>query len=340
MHARAVCVRAHGSQASLALEEVSLPAPGPGQARITIESAGVAYADIVMRLGHYPGVRAPYVPGYDCVGRVEALGPSVTEHSLKVGDRVAAIAVTGCWASARVLPVGWLVSVPEALAAERIVACLLNGLTAWQMMHRQARPESGEAILVHGGAGGVGLLLLDLARQAGLRTVATASASKHDLIVARAALPLDYRTVRFETRVADLTDGGVVAAFDPIGGRHLRRSFKCLRPGGMLISYGAYAATENGRTRAIRHLRERSGWRFDLLPLLAQGRSLATYNVNAWRDARPEVYRTDLSAVVEALQGGVLDPVVSDVVPLERAAYALDRLAKNRPAGKLVLKCD
>ena len=114
--------------------EVELPAPGPGEARVAIEAAGVAFADIVMRTGLYPGVKAPVTPGYDFVGRIEALGPGV--EGVQVGQRVAALTVTGSYATRRNVEARFLVAAPEDAPAEALVAGVLNGLTAWQMFHR------------------------------------------------------------------------------------------------------------------------------------------------------------------------------------------------------------
>ena len=208
-----------GNAGVLKAREVVLPPPGPGEARVAIEAAGVAYADIVMRQGLYPGVKAPVTPGYDFVGRIEALGAGV--EGLSVGQRVAALTVTGSYASRRNIEVKWLVAAPEGADARALVAAVLNGLTAWQMFHRLAVAGPGEWVLIHGAAGGVGNLLLEMARNAGVRAIGTASAGKKAVVEARGGVHLDYATGDVAAKAREFSGGGVVAAYDHIGGKHL-----------------------------------------------------------------------------------------------------------------------
>ena len=155
-------VRGKGPASVLTPVGLRLPPPAPGEARVALEAAGVAYADIMMRQGAYPGHAPPVTPGYDFVGRVEAVGPGVT--GIAVGQRVVGVTTTGSYATRRNVKVEWLVPAPENVDAALLVAVALNGVTAWQMLHRVANPAAGESMLVHGAAGGVGTLLLDLAR--------------------------------------------------------------------------------------------------------------------------------------------------------------------------------
>jgi NADPH:quinone reductase-like Zn-dependent oxidoreductase len=317
--------------------EVVLGPPGPGEARVAIEATGVAYADVVMRQGLYPGVRAPVTPGYDLVGRIEALGPGV--EGLAVGQRVAALTVTGSYASRRNVEARWLVPAPEGVDAGRLVAAVLNGLTAWQMFTRIAVAREGEWVLVHGAAGGVGALLLDIARRAGVRTIGTASAGKRAVVEARGGVHLDYRTVDVASRAREISGGGVVAAYDHIGGKHLKTvSQAALRMGGTAILYGGYDATRGGRLRpgAMIDLLLNAG--VSTLKLFSQSQGVVGYNVSYWRDARPETYRADLALLMDLVGRGEMDPLIGADMPLAEAAAAHRALETTAVSGKIILR--
>ncbi len=316
---------------------VVLNPPGPGEARVAIEAAGVAFADIVMRTGLYPGVKAPVTPGYDLVGRIEALGPGV--EGLAVGQRVAALTVTGSYADRRNVQIRHLVAAPEGVAAEALVAGVLNGLTAWQMFHHVASAQAGEWVLVHGAAGGVGGLLLDLARLAGVRAIGTASAGKRAVVEAKGGVYVDYRREPVAERARAISGGGVVAAFDHVGGPHLKTaSIAALRDGGTAVLYGGYDATKGGKMRPAAMIRMLMADRLSALKLFTASQGVVGYNVTSWRDARPDAYRQDLAAVMALIGAGRLNPQIGATFPLAEAAKAQDLLQSAGVAGKIVLK--
>jgi NADPH:quinone reductase-like Zn-dependent oxidoreductase len=316
---------------------LTLAPPAAGEVRVAIEAAGVAFADIVMRTGLYPGVKAPVTPGYDLIGRIEALGPEVGGFS--VGQRVAALTVTGSYADRRNIEARYLAAAPEGVAAEALVAGVLNGLTAWQMFHRIASARAGEWILVHGAAGGVGGLLLDLARLAGVRAIGTASAGKRAVVEAKGGVYVDYRVEPVADRARQISGGGVVAAFDHVGGPHLKTaSIAALRDGGTAVLYGGYDATKGGKARPSAMIRMLLADRLSALKLFSASQGVVGYNVTSWRDARPEVYRDDLATVMALIGGGQLDPQVGRVFPLAEAAKAQALLQAAGTTGKVVLK--
>jgi NADPH:quinone reductase-like Zn-dependent oxidoreductase len=317
--------------------EVELPSPGPGEARVAIEAAGVAFADIVMRTGLYPGVKAPVTPGYDFVGRIEALGPGVED--VQVGQRVAALTVTGSYATRRNVQARFLVAAPEHAPAEALVAGVLNGLTAWQMFHRVAGAVAGEWVLVHGAAGGVGGLLLDLARLAGVKAVGAASAGKRAEVEAKGGVHVDYRAEDVAARAVEISDGGVVAAFDHVGGPHLKAaSLAALRDGGTAVLYGGYDATKGGKARPGAMLKMLLADRLSALKLFSESRGVVGYNVTSWRDARPEAYRQDLAKVLGLIGQGEIQPRIAKVLPLSEAGQAQALLQSAKLAGKIVLR--
>ncbi|HEX7775097.1 MAG TPA: medium chain dehydrogenase/reductase family protein [Parvibaculum sp.] len=316
--------------------ERRLPPPAAGQVRVSIEAAGVAYADIMMRRGLYLGHPLPRTPGYDFVGRVESVGPGVADFT--EGQRVAGVTVDGSYATRRNVDARWLAPAPEHADAAKLVSAILNGVTAWQMFHRIANPAAGEWVLVHGAAGGVGTILLDLAKLAGVRAIGTASKQKADAIRARGGEPVDYRREDVLARARTLSDGGVVAAFDHIGGKHFKKvSMSALRPGGVGIQYGAYDMTRDGKVHPLAIADLLLNSRLSLFKLFGKGQSASTYSIEIWRDARPFAYQQDLATVLKLVGDGTLSPLIGATYPLREAAKAQRALETRSVEGKIVL---
>lgn len=316
--------------------EVRLPLPGPGEARVSIEAAGVAYADIVMRQGLYSLQPLPVTPGYDLIGRVTALGSKVT--GLSIGQRVAAVTIAGSYATQRNVDARWLVPAPENAEAASLAAAVLNGLTAWQMMHRIAVPEPGEWLLVHGAAGAVGSLLLDLAKLAGARAIGTASKGKLAVVTSRGAEALDHEGGNLVHKVKALSSGGVIAAFDHVGGGHLRKiTMPSLLPGGIGILYGGYNATRDGKLNLLAAADLMLNTRLSSYTLFEHGQGVVGYSSPIWRDRRPSAYRRDLERVLQLVGNGTLKPLIGATFKLKEAAAAHRALETRSVSGKIVL---
>ena len=190
MRQRQVLLTGVGGPEVLEVVERDAPEPGRGEVRVRVLAAGVAFADVLMRHGKYPGApKIPFTPGYDLVGEVEKLGEGV--GGVTVGQRVAALTQVGSYAQRVVVAAEELVPVPDGVDPAEAVALVLNYVTAYQMLHRVAEVRPGERILVHGAAGGVGTALLDLGRLGGLEAYGTASAAKHDAVRRFRATPID-----------------------------------------------------------------------------------------------------------------------------------------------------
>lgn len=315
--------------------ERRLAPPTSGEARVAVEAAGVAYADIVMRRGLYSGQPVPVTPGYDFVGRVEALGAGVTGFA--VGQRVAGMTIAGSYATRRNVEARWLVAAPPSADPVKLVAATLNGVTAWQMFHRVASVEPGDAVLVHGAAGGVGSLLLDLARLAGAKAIGSASAGKRAAVEARGAHFVDYQAEDVAERVQAIS-GGTVAAFDHIGGRHFRSvTMPSLSPGGVGVLYGGYDATRDGKVRPLAIANILLNARFSSFRLFSQSQGVVGYSAPVWRNARTAVYRRDLGQVLGLVGEGKLSPLIGATFALKDAAAAHRALETRAVAGKVVL---
>ncbi len=336
MEALEIHVPKAGDARILQPRRVILPPPGPSQVRVKIEAAGVAYADIVMRRGLYSSAKPPVTPGYDFVGRVETVGAEGSEF--QIGQRVAGVTVSGSYADRRNVEARWLVPAPEGADAAALAAVVLNGVTAWQMLHRVVQAEAGEWTLVHGAAGGVGSLLLDFARLAGIKAIGAASRGKHDTVQSRGGVALDYQAEDVAARARAISGGGVVAAFDHIGGQHFRKvSLPALKPTGVGVLYGGYDTTRGGKVHPLAIADMMLGSRFSAFALFGNSQSVATYAIPAWREARAQAYRDDLATVLRLVAEGAVAPLIGEILPLRDAAKAHRAMESRSVSGKIVL---
>ena len=326
-----VIITAQGGPEVLKLIEDDLPTPGPSQVRVKNVASGVAYADVLMRHGLYPKAPPfPFAPGYDIVGDIDALGAGVTQFSL--GQRVAALTMTGGYAQYTLVLAAHLVPVPDQLDPAEAVSLVLNYVTAYQMLHRFANLREGQRLLIHGAAGGVGTAALQLGKIAGLVMFGTASKPKHELVSSLGATPIDYRSENFVERVAQLSPEGVDCVLDPIGGKNWLASYRCLRAGGALACYGASSAVAEGMLSA--------GLGFAtlaLLKLIPDGKRAFWYNVKTLRDSHPDWFREDLSKLSGLLAAKKIQPVIAAKLPLREAARANEMLERAQVSGKIVL---
>lgn len=306
-----------------------LPSPEPGRITVRVEAAGVAFSEVQMLKGRYFGQpKFPFVPGYDLVGTVEGVGEGV--DGSMIGTRIAALTETGSWADRVALDAKDATPVPDGLDPPDAVAVVTNGVTAWQMLNRAASVRIGQTVLVHGASGGVGTLLVQLAQLAGAKVIGTASARKHDYVRALGAVPVDYRD-DVRRRVREISPDGVDAVFDHLGGPGLVDSYRMLRKGGTLVTYGS-ASTLEGTGHWIR----------PYLPIFARvlrwnvtpdGKKATFYYVKRW----PRFFREDLATVLALLVEGKIEAHATTRMPLEKAPEALAFLASGKASGKVVL---
>ncbi|MFK4099328.1 medium chain dehydrogenase/reductase family protein [Streptomyces sp. NPDC019531] len=322
----------------LRIRHGAVPAAGPGQVVIRMEATGVSFAEQQMRRGRYYDQPAfPFVPGYDLVGTVQSTGEGV-EPDL-AGTRVAALLKVGGWASHVLVDAADVVPVPDGIGAAEAETLVVNGITAWQMLHRKARVRAGQTVLVHGANGGVGSVLVQLARAAGAHVIGTASVRHHDALRDMGVTPVDYRTDDITARVRALAPGGVDAVFDHVGGRGIVDSWHLLAPGGTLVSYGSAATRddEGSKQWPVLKLLGRVWW-WNALP---NRRRAYFFNIWAGRALAKDRFRSrlraDLTQVFTALQRGEVSARIAARLPLTRAAEALRLAESGTVAGKVVL---
>jgi NADPH:quinone reductase-like Zn-dependent oxidoreductase len=338
-----IIVSHYGGPEELRVVEEECPEPKQGEVRVKVVAAGVALPDLLMREGIHPEKpRLPFTPGWDLVGVVDRLGKGVS--GIEPGQTVAALPITGAYAEYVCLPQRELVPVPSGLDAAEAVSLVLNYITAYQMMYRSARVSPDQRALIHGAAGGVGSALLQLGRLADLEMYGTCSPQRASAVSDLGAIPIDYRHLDFVKEIHRLTGDGVDVVFDGIGGPHMWRSRKALRPGGKVVIYGLTSALSGGRLASGRRHRLHGvgiyglyiagGW------LLPGRKRLVPYSIQWLKRLRPALFRKDLIALFDLLQQKKIEPLIAQRFPLAEARRAHELLGKEGVTGKIVLLCN
>lgn len=239
MKTNAIRIHQPGGPEVMVWEEVDLAAPAAGQVLLRHTAVGLNYIDVYHRTGLYPAP-LPFTPGLEGAGVVEAVGDGVTD--LKIGDRVAyANPPLGAYAEVRLMPADRLVKLPDAIDDRTAAAMMLQGMTAQYLLRRTYRVQAGDTILIHAAAGGVGLLVCQWARHLGATVIGTVgSPEKAELAKAHGCdHPILYKSEDFVARVREITNGeGVPVVYDSVGKDTFLKSLDCLRPLGMMVSFG------------------------------------------------------------------------------------------------------
>ena len=238
----AIRVHATGGPEVLRWEEVGLPAPAPHEARVRHEAVGLNFIDIYFRSGRYP-LQLPSGLGLEGAGVVEAVGSAVTE--VKVGDRVAyAGGPPGAYSEARNIPADRLVKLPDAIDCKTAAAMMLQGMTAQYLLRRTYRVQAGDTILIQAAAGGVGLIVCQWAKALGATVIGTVSSDEKAALAKAHGCdhPIVYTREDFVARVKEITRGeGVPVVYDSVGADTFAKSLDCLRPLGMMVTFGQSA---------------------------------------------------------------------------------------------------
>lgn len=338
-----IIVTHYGGPEELRLIEEECPEPKDGEVRVKVLAAGVSLPDLMMREGIHPETPAlPFTPGWDLVGVVDRLGDGVS--GLEPDRMVAALPISGAYAEFVCLPQCDLVPVPSGLDAAEAVSLVLNYVTAYQMLHRSAKVRPGQRVLIHGAAGGVGSALLQLGRIAGLEMYGTCSARGMSSVSDLGGIPIDYQHQDFVEEIHRLTGEGVDVVFDSIGGTHIWRSRKALRPGGRVVAYGLTGSLRGGRLAsggsggrhrfraiAIFGLYIAGGW------LLPGRRRVVPYSIQWLKRLKPAQFRQDLITLFSLLQQQKIKPLIAKRFPLTEARQAHELLGTGGITGKIVL---
>jgi NADPH2:quinone reductase len=236
---RTVRVHQYGGPEALIYEDVPVPEPGEGEARVKIEAIGVNFIDIYHRIGRYQGA-LPLTLGQEAAGTVDAVGPNVTD--VKPGDRVVYASVQGAYAEYAIVPAWRLVPVPDGVSAQQAAAVMIQGMTAHYLTHSTYPLKEGETALVHAAGGGTGQLLVQIAKRRGARVFGTVSTEEKARLARQAGADevILYTQSDFETEVKRLTgNAGVDVVYDSVGKDTFDKSLNCIRRRGYMVLYGA-----------------------------------------------------------------------------------------------------
>jgi NADPH:quinone reductase-like Zn-dependent oxidoreductase len=327
MKYKSVLVTKRGGPEFLQIVENELRPPEANEVRIRVLATGVGRTDINYRYGLSPfSPKVPFVPGYEIMGSVDAVGNAVTK--VTVGNRVAALTGQGGYSEMIYLAQEHLVSVPLSLAPAEVVAVVLNYVSAYQMLHRVAKVKVGDKVLVNGASGGVGTALLELGRLAGLKIFGTASPSKHTVLSKLGTIPIDYHAQDFVETIRKEEAKGLDFVFDGMGGEHVDRALKVLKNGGKLVTYAApigFVSVLKDQARLLR------------INLLSRGKSAEFYGITALyrRDKKP--FMEDLPKLFNLLEEGKIKPLVTEKFALLEARKANELLESGQVTGNIAL---
>jgi NADPH:quinone reductase len=320
----AVRVHKTGGPEVLTYEDVEVPAPGPGQIKIRNHACGVNFIDTYFRMGMYPSpVGMPFVSGNEGAGEVIAVGPGVTD--MKVGDRVGYTSALGAYSAERLLPADRAVKLPEKISYEQAAAMMLKGMTVQYLIRRTYKVQPGDTVVFHAAAGGVGLIACQWLKALGATVIGTVGSEEKAQLAKQHGCDhaIKYSQENFAARVREITGGkGVPVVYDSVGKSTFLGSLDCLRPRGLLVSFG----NASGPVTA-----------FDLSLLTQKGSlyvtrpTLATYTAT----------RAELEATAQEL----FDVVISGKVKIEvRHTYALNDVRRvhedlegRRTSGSVVM---
>jgi len=318
----AVFVRRNGGPGVLSFEPHDPGPPAEGQVRVRVAAAGLNFIDVYFRTGLYPRP-VPFVVGLEGAGRIEELGSAVADF--KAGDLVAWSSVPGSYATVLNVPAALLVRVPDSVGAEQAAAAMLQGMTAHYLSHSTWKTRPGDTALVHAAAGGVGLLLIQMLKQAGAEVIGTCSTEAKEALAREAGADhaIRYTQCDCAPRVRQLTGGrGVDVVYDSVGRATFEGSLASLRPRGLLVLFGQSSGVVPP---------------FDLVRLNLQGSLFVTRPSLAHYATQRLELEERAGAVLGAMAQGRLHVRVGARFPLSQAARAHEALEGRRTTGKVLL---
>jgi NADPH2:quinone reductase len=319
---KAIQVSQVGGPEVLTLVDVDIPEPKPNEALVQIKAAGVNFIDVYFREGRYPAP-LPFTDGQEAAGVVVAVGGDVT--TLRLGERVAYVGRLGSYAEYATVPAGQLVKIPDELDFEQAAAAMLQGMTAHYLSYSTYPVKQGETVLIHAAAGGVGRLLVQLAKHLGARVIATAGSEEKAQLAYGAGADdvIVYTQQDFETETRRLTDGqGVHVVYDGVGKDTFAKDLEVLRPRGYLVLFG-------GASGAVPP--------FDLMQLTKHGSLFVTRPMLANYTASREELEQRSNDVLQMIVRGDLKLRIHKKYPLADAQQAHRDLEGRKTTGKLLL---
>ena len=320
---QAIRIHQSGGTSQLRWETLSIGRPGPGEIRLEQTAIGLNFIDVYMRSGLYPLPELPATIGVEAAGTVVAIGEGV--DNLAVGDHVAYCMVPGAYAEQRNIAANKVLKLPNGIEDSTAAAVLLKGLTAHYLLYRSYAVKPGDSILVFAAAGGVGSILCQWANYLGVRVIACAGSQQKCQLAKSAGAHecIDYSSEDVVQRVRDLTGGeGVAASYDSIGQATFETSLNCLRPFGVLVTYGNASGPVEPFSPAL---------------LAAKGSLYVTRPSLATHVATRELLEEGADRLFDVIRRGIVDVQINQAYKLSDAARAHQDLESRSTTGSTLL---
>lgn len=329
MSYKSVIVTRKGSPEVLKVVENEMHEPLSGEVRIKVLATSVGGTDIGYRKGELAFTpKIPFVPGYEILGLVDAVGKDV--NNVTLGDQVAALIGHGGYTEYIYLGKEHLVHVPSNLDPAEAVTLILNYASAYQMLYRTVQVKTGNKVLIIGASGGVGTALLQLGKLANLKMYGTASLSKHKILTQLGATPIDYHTQDIVDVIHRSEPNGLDFVFDGVGGKFGKIGLEVLGKGGKLVEY----SPAPGGLGAIALL----GWLMIVnLLILPTKKSVIGYGISALYKRNKRPFMDDLAILFSLLEDGKIKPIIAKKLPILEAAKANELLESGQVSGNIVL---
>ncbi|MFA5632242.1 MAG: quinone oxidoreductase [Porticoccaceae bacterium] len=319
---KAIVIDRYGGPEVMAIRELDCAAPGAGEVLVRQHAIGVNFIDVYHRTGLYP-YPLPLTPGSEGAGEVVAIGDDVSD--VRIGDRVAYSVALGGYSEQRIVPASQLVPLPDFIDYDTAAAVMLKGLTAYYLLHDTWPVGPGETLLFHAAAGGMGLIACQWAASLGARVIGTAGGPEKVALALQngCEAAIDYRADDFVARVRELTDGeGVDVVYDGVGQAIFEQSLDCLRPRGLMVSYG----NATGPVAVP-----------DLGILARKGSLFLTRPTGAHYFATRQATLRAADALFNAIARGAIKPYIGQRFPLADAAAAHRALEGRATLGSTLL---
>ena len=327
---RVLLLRKFGGPEEFTVVERPVPEPGAGEVLVKVLAASVQFTDIMLRKGQYPDLKEkpPLVLGYDLVGEVVKVCQGVTSPS--VGQRVADLTMTGSYAQYRLLKADQVAIVDAELDPAEATTLVLSWMTAYQLLHRDARVQKGQKLLVIGAAGAVGQALVHLGKLAGCELWGAARARHADLVRALGAIHVDSDQADFE----QVLPGGFDVVFDGIGEQGFSRTWRAVGPRGRLTAFGVSAGIQRNVSIALVGLWFVKLWWWNMF---SGARSTSFFSITSLRKKHPDWFVADLGQLLGMLKRGEIKPRVAERIAFDAVADAHTRIERGGLEGKIVL---
>lgn len=319
------------------IREIDIPQPKADEVLIKVKYSGLNFADVIARRGFYPDApKNPALLGYDVSGEIYGIGQNVTE--LKMGQKVVAMTRFGGYAEYVVTDINGVAAIPDGMDMAEATVLATQACTAYYCAEDCVTLHSGERVLIQAAAGGVGRLLVQIAKHRGCVVYGTASSSKQDYMMQTGVdYPIDYTKDDFY-KVINGSGHKMDVIFDSIGGTVFKKGLKLLAPGGRMVCFGAAEQLESSKNK-LKLLSMLWGFGlFSPISLLMQSKSIITVNMLRIADYKSSVFNEILNEVIEMANDGIIQPYVSKIFPYTEMADAHEFLESRSSVGKVVIE--